>query len=448
VNGSQRQRAWRQPANVPARRVVSPAVYRRRRIVTAACALTLVALAVGVPIWATGGNHPVGSDQAARARGATRPAGAGAIDADKRAVVPGPKPVFSWPKVGEAAVAVRGVGPVGRSPRQRPVPIASLTKMMTALVVLHDHPLVPGESGPRVRVIPADVATWEAEAVAGDSTVKVVAGETLSEYQLLEALLVPSGDNIADVLATWDAGSVRRFVEKMNTMAEAIGLASTHYADASGLNAASTSTAADQARLAADLMGNTVIRAIVRIRHLAFPVAKSLWNANPALGTDGIIGVKSGWTLAANGCLVAAAFRTVRHHGVLVVSVVLGQPGGLWNAAVVDEDLLNVTTSALVAYRVARAGAKVATLALPKDAGDVVLVAPRQPSFAAAWRGLKLTERISEDSGLSLSALATERVGSVVAEMRVVAPWGVIARFPLRLDLVRETPSRPTGSVE
>ncbi len=436
----------RRRAKIPANRRVSRAVYRRRRIVVAACALTILGLAIGVPVWSIGTNHGAGTGGTPTAMGAAGQARTGASRIDKIAVVPGLRPVFTWPKVGQAAVAVRGVGIVGRSARERPVPIASLTKMMTAFVILYDHPLASGESGPSVLITPADVGTWEAEAVAGDSTVKVAAGESLSEYQLLEALLVPSGDNIADLLATWDAGSVGRFVEKMNTMAKILGLTSTHYADASGIDASSVSTAADQARLAADLMGSTVVRAIVRKRHFAFPVAKSLWNANPALGTDGIIGVKSGWTFAANSCLVTAAFRTVRHHGVLVVAAVLGQPGGLVDATVVDEDLLRVTTGALVAYRVAAAGAKVTTVALPKAAGKVVLVAPRQPSFATAWRGLKLTERISSSTGLSSSVLATERVGTIVAELEVVAPWGVIGRFPLRVDVVRETASGPTGS--
>ena len=143
------------------------------------------------------------------------------------------------------------------------------------------------------------------------------------------------------MLATWDAGSIWRFVEKMNAAAKSLGLSSTHYADASGVNPLSVSTAADQAKFAADLMGDAVVRNIVRRSHVAFPVVKTIWNANPAVGVDGILGVKSGWTLRANGCLVTAVWRTVRLHGVLVIAATLGQPDGLWNAAHLDEALLD-----------------------------------------------------------------------------------------------------------
>ncbi len=336
-----------------------------RPAVTVVGVLVLAVVMIEGSAWPAGAGRAAGTGPAPRARGPVT----GAIRGETIAVVPGSRPAFGWPKYGQAAVAVRGIGLVGRSAQERPVPIASLTKMMTALVILHDHPLVPGESGPGVRTTAADVETYETEAAEGDSTVPVVAGESLSEYQLLEALLVPSGDNIADLLATWDAGSIPRFVVRMNAMGTALGLASTHYADASGVSVASVSTAADQARLAADLMGYAVVRGIVRRPYLAFPVAKKIWNANPAIGTDGIIGVKSGWTVKAAGCLATAAFRTVRHRGVLVVAVALGQPGGIWDAAVVDEALLAQTTSALVAFKVVATGATVATVPLPGGGG-------------------------------------------------------------------------------
>ncbi|MGD0741950.1 MAG: hypothetical protein ABSA31_01475 [Acidimicrobiales bacterium] len=409
----------------------TPRVGRRGR--TAAALLTLAALgvAVSVPQAVVTGRHiaspvrPVGSVAASGWREAIRVV--------TTAVVPGAAPVLRWPEAGQAAVAVRGVGIVGRSPAERPVPIASLTKMMTAYVVLHDHPLKPGESGPDIRVTRFDVATFGAEEMAGDSTVKVVAGEILSERQLLEALLIPSGDNIAVMLADWDAGSVWRFVAKMNATARSLRLASTHYADVSGVDPASVSTAADQARLASDLMGSAVIRGIVRRADLPFPVVRSIWNANPAIGVDGIQGVKSGWTLEAKGCLVTAAFRTLHHQGVLVVSAALGQPDGLWGAAQVDEALLDATTDGLVAYRVVAPGATVVTIALRHGNASVSLVAPRRASFVVVWHGLRLTERVSTRTGVSPTDLAGEPAGSDVGSLSVVAPWGVVAELPLLL---------------
>jgi D-alanyl-D-alanine carboxypeptidase (penicillin-binding protein 5/6) len=348
-------------------------------------------------------------------------------------VVPGPPPAFGWPRVGEAAVAVLGVGLVGTSPNERPVPIASLTKLMTALVILHDHPLALGQSGPAISITANDAAEYESDAAAGDSTVRVVVGETLTEYELLEALLIPSGDNIAELLATWDAGSVANFVAKMNATGNVLGLDSTHYADPSGVSPSSVSTASDQAMVTAKLMGSAVVRSIVRRARLAFPVAGSIPNYNPALGIDGIIGVKSGWTSEAKSCLVAAAFRSVRRQGVLVISVALGQPGGPMSPARLDEALLATGTKALVAYRFAHPGATVATVTLPGEDEKVNLLAPSEPSFVVVWHGLRLTERITGKARTSATALASKPVGSLVGSLQVLAPWGVVATLPLRL---------------
>jgi D-alanyl-D-alanine carboxypeptidase (penicillin-binding protein 5/6) len=348
-------------------------------------------------------------------------------------IVPGPPPAFAWPRVGQAAVAVLGVGLVGSSPQERPVPIASLTKIMTALVILHDHPLALGQSGPVIPITASDVAEYESDVAAGDNTVRVVVGETLTEYELLEALLIPSGDNIAELLATWDAGSVANFVAKMNATADVLGLASTHYADPSGVSPSSVSTASDQAMVTAKLMESAVVRSIVRRTRLAFPVAGNIPSYNPALGIDGIIGVKSGWTSEAKSCLVTAAFRSVRRRGVLVISVALGQPGGPVSPARVDETLLATATKALVAYRFAHPGAAVATVTLPGENRKVYLLAPREPSFVVVWHGLRLTQRIIGNAGTFAAALASKPAGSLVGRLQVLAPWGVVATLPLRI---------------
>jgi D-alanyl-D-alanine carboxypeptidase (penicillin-binding protein 5/6) len=102
--------------------------------------------------------------------------------------------------------------PVG----SRPVPIASLAKIMTAYVVLRDRPLIAGGQGPAIAVQPADVAAYARDSMQGQSVVRVVAGEKLTERQALEAMLIPSGNNIADLLARWDAGSQAAFAAKMN----------------------------------------------------------------------------------------------------------------------------------------------------------------------------------------------------------------------------------------
>ena len=160
-------------------------------------------------------------------------------------VVPGTLGPIAWPKSGEGAVAVVGSGLMASSPAQQIEPVASLTKMMTAYVVLHYHPLQLGESGPSFTMTAADVKDWVFADQSDESNVQVKNGEVLSEFQLLEALLIPSADNIADYLARWDASSIPAFAVKMSAAAQSLGLSSTHYADASGIYPLSRSDASD-----------------------------------------------------------------------------------------------------------------------------------------------------------------------------------------------------------
>jgi len=339
--------------------------------------------------------------------------------------VPGRPARLPWPARGEGAVAVLGTGLVAASPRSSPVPIASMTKMMTAYVVLADHPLAPGEQGPRLRMTGADVAAYVRASQSGESNVPVRAGEVLSEYQLLEALLVPSADNVADLLARWDAGSLGAFVRRMNATAHALGLRHTRYADASGVDPRSQSTAADQALLAARLMESPVVRSIVSRPSARFPVAGTIWNYNPALGTDGIVGVKSGYTSAAQACLAVAAWRRVGTRTALVVAVTTGQPDGLAGAARVDRQLLDATVPRLRLFDPLRTTSVVGSVSLPGSSAAAPL-RPTRPIVLVAWPGLVLRERLVPASGTS-----AERSGPL-GYLEVLAGGSVVGRAPLR----------------
>ncbi len=145
-------------------------------------------------------------------------------------VLPGAAPRPDWPGRAQAAAGLPGTGLLGAHGGSQPVPIASLAKIMTGYVVLSDHPLRAGGraggSGPVITVTAADVAAYASDQRQGQSVVKVAAGETLTERQALEAMLIPSGNNIASLLARWDAGSQEAFVAKMNARARSLGLPS------------------------------------------------------------------------------------------------------------------------------------------------------------------------------------------------------------------------------
>src|SRR5690348_6240539 len=137
----------------------------------------------------------------------------------------------SWPADGASAADISGYGVVYGPGATRPVPLASVAKMMTAYVILHDHPLPPGGSGPDIAVQSSEAAAYPSQAREGDSLVPVVAGEILTERQALEALLLPSADNMAWILARWDAGSQAAFVARMNATGRRLGMTGTSYSD-------------------------------------------------------------------------------------------------------------------------------------------------------------------------------------------------------------------------
>lgn len=179
----------------------------------------------------------------------------------------------------------------------------------------------------------------------GDSVVKVEVGETLTERQMLEALLLPSGDNAAVMIAKWAYGNVPQFVDQMNTEAKHLGMEHTNYADPAGVSEHTESTAVAQLKVASAAMSLSMFREIVNLQKVAFPIVGTIQNTNSDLGQDGIIGIKTG-NLVHIGNIVLAAYRTVNHKRVLVIGVVLGQYGqnvySSLNAALnAGENLLN-----------------------------------------------------------------------------------------------------------
>lgn len=250
------------------------------------------------------------------------------------APAPTPSPVspnvgstLPWPSQGQAAVEVEGIGSLGTKGDQRPVPIASVTKVMTALVVLNDHPLDGDDPGPMIGV------DGRAAAEASDpqqSTVRVTQGQTFSEHDLLEMMLIPSGNNIARLLARWDAGSENAFVTKMNAAARSLGMTATTYTGASGYEESTRSTAADQLKLAEKVVGNDVFDQIVAMPTATVPGLRDrLVNTNTLLGENGVIGMKTGSTTPAGGALMWAARQPDASGKTrLVLGVVLDQHQG------------------------------------------------------------------------------------------------------------------------
>ena len=333
-------------------------------------------------------------------------------------VFPGRSPRLAWPGQGQAAVGVLGVGLIGSHDSGRPTPIASIAKVMTAYLVLAAHPLRRGAGGPQIAVKPADVAVYQADVAAGDSVVAVRAGERLTERQALEALLLPSGNNIATLLARWDAGSERAFVARMNARAGALGLAHTHYTDASGVQPGTQSTAADQVRLAMLAIQVPVFRQIVAMRQVTLPVAGRQHNLDKLLGTDGIVGIKTGTTSQAGGCFVFAAHERLAGRSVTVVGAVLHQPATPAQPSLIaaafhaTTTLLASTRQRLVNRRVIPRGATLAWVKVPWT--DQVPLQAASSASLIGWPGLPVHTTITPARHLTAPLTADQVLATAV----------------------------------
>ncbi|MEN3272137.1 MAG: hypothetical protein V7636_898, partial [Actinomycetota bacterium] len=231
-----------------------------------------------------------------------------------------------WPAHGQAAIQI-GRSHVQAGPNQHAAAIASVAKVMTAYLVLRDHPLRLGEEGPTITLTDADVDDTDRRRHQEESVVSVSAGEQLTERQALQALLLPSANNIAAVLARWDVGSLERFVDRMNGAARSLGMTHTRYTDPSGYDDATVSTAADQVRVVDQAMLLPVFASIVATPSATLPVVGTVRNTNTLLGLDGFVGVKTGSDHAAGGCFAFRAIRVVKGKRTTITGVVLGQPG-------------------------------------------------------------------------------------------------------------------------
>jgi D-alanyl-D-alanine carboxypeptidase (penicillin-binding protein 5/6) len=198
---------------------------------------------------------------------------------------------------------------------------------MTAYVVLKHYPLRAGDSGPRFVVGQDDVVDTETRRREGQSVVDVRAGEQLTERDALMAILLPSANNVAVLVARQVSGSVASFVAEMNRTARAVGMSHTTYTDPSGYDDGTVSTALDQLRLAQVVAKDETLAAMMATRAYWLPVAGEVTNTNALLGHDGFVGMKTGSDEAAGGCLMFRAVWPTESGNRSLIGVVLGQRG-------------------------------------------------------------------------------------------------------------------------
>ncbi|MEX0881480.1 MAG: hypothetical protein WDZ34_01215 [Candidatus Saccharimonadales bacterium] len=231
-----------------------------------------------------------------------------------------------WPSYGQAALGAVGFGVLEKNNASKPAPIASIAKAITALSILKQKPLEPGQPGPFITITETDVQLYSDYLAKDGSVLPVSVGQQISQYQALQAMMLPSANNIADTATHWVFGSVNSYVEYANRFVKTLGMMQTSVADASGFSPKTISTAEDLVILGEAVLENPVLSSIVNQSTANFPGVGEINNVNWLLGTDGILGIKTGNTDEAGGCYLFGAKRTVANQSVTVIGAILGAP--------------------------------------------------------------------------------------------------------------------------
>ncbi|MFH8882277.1 serine hydrolase [Streptomyces californicus] len=324
---------------------------------------------------------------------------------------------LSWPGQGQSAVMVDGVGSLGTEGPQKPAPIASVAKVMTAYVILEEHPLKGDEEGEKITV---DQKAEDESKRPDESTAPLTKGQKLSQRQLLQLLMIPSGNNAARLLARWDAGSEDAFIDKMNDAAKDLGMKGSTYTDPSGLEKTTVSTATDQLKLAQAVMRNEVFRKIVDMPEVEIEgIDGKIYNNNNLLLQPGVSGIKTGSSTPAGGNLLWSANTKVDGKMLWIYGAVMGQQAG--TGRVYDSLELSLQNS----LKLIKDAQKAATSATVLKKGDVVgyvdngfggktPVVATKSLKAVGWSGLEVELKVTDNGeGIDPAAKAGSEVGMV-----------------------------------
>ncbi|MFF8505665.1 serine hydrolase [Streptomyces anulatus] len=324
---------------------------------------------------------------------------------------------LSWPGQGQSAVMVDGVGSLGSEGAQKPAPIASVAKVMTAYVILQEHPLKGDEEGETITV---DQKAEDESKRPDESTAPLTKGQQLSQRQMLQLLMIPSGNNAARLLARWDAGSEDAFIDKMNDAAKKLGMTGSTYTDPSGLEKTTVSTATDQLKLAQAVMRNEVFRGIVDMPEIEIEgIDGKIYNNNNLLLQPGVSGIKTGSSTPAGGNLLWSANTKVDGKLLWIYGAVMGQQAG--TGRVYDSLELSLQNS----LKLIKDAQEAATSATVVKKGDVVgyvdngfggqtpVVATKNLK-AVGWSGLEVELKVTDNGeGIDHAAKAGSEVGMV-----------------------------------
>ncbi|MCC9740941.1 D-alanyl-D-alanine carboxypeptidase [Streptomyces sp. MNU89] len=348
----------------------------------------------------------------------------------------GQKPSLPWPDEGQAYVEIDGLGSLGSSGEEKPVPIASVAKVMTAYVFLREHPVKKGDEGVKMKVDAQAVEDYETGKADSESVVRLTEGQTLSEYEALEALMLPSANNVARLMARWyEKENGEDFVAAMNDAAKDLGMKNTTFTDPSGLEKTTVSTAKDLVKLGKAAMAIPVFKEISAKPFYIDSNDDKQLNYNRLIPYTGI-GIKTGTSTAAGGNLLFAAEQEIAGTKQLIVGAALGQykVPAIDSVTEVSKQLIESAQAVLTDAKVVEKGQVVGHV--DDGLGGTVPVVATEDVTAVGWPGLTVELALS-DGGKTVPHEA--EAGTEVGLLTVGSGPGQV-KVPVALGKAKEEP--------
>lgn len=265
----------------------------------------------------------------------------------KHEVLPAAAAQLALPAYGGSAIGAIGFdGVLAQAGSTSPLPMASITKVVTMLVVLRAKPLTVGQQGPSITMTAADVALYRHYLSLNGSVTTVKAGLVFTQRELMELALVRSANNYAASLAVWAFGSMDAYVAAAKFWVAAQKLTSMTITDPTGIEPTDVASASDLLTLGKLALANPVIKEIVAMKSITIHDIGTMGSTNTLLGSLGVDGIKTGTLTGAGSNLLFAAVHRVGGSTVTIVGVVLGGS----THAVVDSDITSLLTGVLAGF--------------------------------------------------------------------------------------------------
>ena len=277
-------------------------------------------------------------------------------------------PQIAWPQLGASAFGAVGYPDLlSVNGSDQPLPMASITKIITAMVVLEAKPLAKGADGPEIVFSAADRALYSKYTALRGTVKPMPPGASMSQHEVLQVTLIASANNYAEAIADWAFGSEKSFVDAATSWLTSHGLTHTTVLEPTGINPANTSTASDLVALGKLAIADPVVAEIVDTPTITLPEVGTIKDTNKLLGSEGVIGIKTGTLENIGSSLLFASTQKIGSSTVTIIGAVLGA---------VDHDTLYPAVTGML--RSIAAGFHEVTLA---DRGQVFA------NYHSAWSG-------------------------------------------------------------